>query len=91
MSPYIPKFSRIEFDPAIEELVDMAKGVGELNYIITRICDGYISKYVDANGINYSACNAIVGVLECAKLEFARKRLYPHEDKRCKEEGEVFE
>ena len=84
--PYIKQHRRLEFNNHIEALVLEAKGMGELNYIITRLCDGYISKFAD-----YGACNAIVGVLECAKLEFARRRLYPLEEGKCKENGEVFE
>jgi hypothetical protein len=91
MMPYIEKECRSLLDSSIDYLIDKAKSVGELNYIITRICDGYIQKFAGSEGVDYSACNAIVGVFECAKQEFIRRRLNPYEDKKRKQNGEVFE
>ena len=90
MSPYIKKDRRIELNPEIEILIDKAQRVGELNYIITRILDGYILKFAGKEGIDYSAINAIMGVLECAKLEFYRRRAVEYESRKCKEQGDVY-
>ena len=60
---------------------------GELNYAITMM----IMEYVDHIALpSYSAYNTAIGVLECVKLEFARRVLNPYEDLRCKENGDVY-
>lgn len=88
--PYIKQDRRTELNPEIKILIDKAQRVGELNYIITRILDGYILKHADKEGIDYGAINAIIGVLECAKLEFYRRRGVPYESEKCAENGEVY-
>jgi len=40
---------------------------------------------------SYSDYNALVGVLECAKLEFYRRAVAAYEDKKIKENGDVYE
>lgn len=59
---------------------------GELNYCITRLCQNFIN----AHGTRYSVLNDIIGVLECAKQEFYRRIAVPYEDKKIKENGDVF-
>ena len=88
--PYIIKDRRIELDTEIEILIDKAQRVGELNYIITCILDGYISKFAGSEGIDYNAINAIIGVLECCKAEFYRRRAVPYESGKCEEQGDVY-
>lgn len=57
---------------------------GLLNYAITslilRSCE--LGSYTDLN--------QVVGVLECVKLEFARKKLNPYENRKCEENGDVY-
>lgn len=58
---------------------------GELNYMLTTICRNYAGdKY------NYERLNAIVGALECCKLEFVRRMVSPYEDKKIAENGDVY-
>lgn len=90
MSPYIEEERRKIFDHCIDYLTEEAERVGELNYIITKLLFSYIQKCADADGIDYSACNAMMGVLECVKQEFYRRVVIPYEDKKCKENGDVF-
>lgn len=59
---------------------------GELNYCITTLIDGYIAK----QGKNYDNINAVIGVLECAKLELYRQIAAPYEDKKMSENGDVY-
>ncbi len=60
---------------------------GELNYAIT----GLIGKYIENNKkFNYQCINDIVGALEGAKLEFVRRVVNPYEDKKIKENGDVY-
>lgn len=64
----------------------VAKNAGELNYAITRLCDLYIRD----RGMSYEALNAVVGALECAKLEFNRRMVAPYEDDRERTNGDVY-
>ena len=59
---------------------------GELNYIITSIC----KEYLDVKGVSYNSINEVVGVLECAKLEFYRRIASPYEDTKIEENGDVY-
>ena len=59
--------------------------VGVLNYVITTL----ILKTLPQNP-RYADYNAAIGMLECCKLEFSRKMLYPYEDGKCQQAGEVF-
>ena len=57
---------------------------GELNYVITRLIDNYcIDRYINFN--------AIVGVLECVKQEFYRRKVAPLEDQKKYDHGDVYE
>jgi hypothetical protein len=59
---------------------------GELNYLITSLIDVYLLK----EGLNYKTINAIVGVLECAKLEFNRRVVAPYEDKKIQQNSDAY-
>lgn len=76
--PYIDKEKRKE---AFE-----AANAGELNYLITLLC----KEYLERKGQRYATLNEIVGVLECAKLEFYRRAAAPYEDKKIEENGDVY-
>ena len=58
---------------------------GELNYLITWI----INRQLD--DANYARYNEIMGALECCKLELYRRMIAPYEDKKIKENGDVYE
>ena len=79
--PYIPQTDRTNLvakNPPIK--------AGELNYLITKMCDEYLKN----KGLSYSNINEIVGVLECCKLEFYRRVAGTYEDVKLTENGEVF-
>jgi len=79
--PYIEEKSR---GIVWEELHPM--NMGEFNYIVSTLCDIYIGQ----NGLNYPTLNALIGVLECAKMELYRRIAAPYEDKKCQKNGEVY-
>ena len=56
---------------------------GELNYLITKI-------FLRQHPSNYSEYNALIGVLECVKLEFYRRSVALYEEKKMKENGDVY-
>ena len=75
------------------------EGVGELNYTITREILKYLSilKFRKAIGSkklivqnNYADYNEVMGVLECVKQEFYRRVISKYEDKKCKENTDVY-
>jgi hypothetical protein len=59
-----------------------------LNYDLTRQCLRFIKH--QPGGLNYANINAVVGVLECMKLEFYRRAAAPYEDKKIQQNGDVY-
>lgn len=72
--PYITQGRRIELDISGDP-----ETAGELNYVITKACLYYLGPWGEDNPLSYDRLNEIVGVLECAKLEFYRRLVSPHE------------
>jgi hypothetical protein len=68
--PYINKTDRWEIDDS-EIGYFVPESPGELNYVITRLCH----RFLDTRGRSYTEFNAVLGVLECAKLELYRRRM----------------
>lgn len=83
--PYIPLKARKEI-----ELGRTPKTAGELNYFITTTIFDYL-RFPEGCRAGYTDWNEVVGVLECCKLELYRKMIAKYEDKKCKENGEVYE
>lgn len=59
---------------------------GELNYLVTKLCDAFLMK----TGLSYKNLNQAIGALECAKLELYRRVAAPYEDKKLIANGEVY-
>ena len=78
--PYIPEDDRKELQ------VRSPKTPGELNYVITTT----VLDYVDDHAQNYETINAVIGALECAKLELYRRLAAPYEDAKIKQNGDVY-
>ena len=79
--PYIRQELREQLDDG-----GLPDNEGELNYVITGLLDDYLSAY----GLNYTNLNALVGVLECAKLELYRRIVSPYEDEKLETNGDVY-
>jgi len=58
---------------------------GDLNFVISKL----LHTHLHSQGCNYATCNDIIGVLECAKLEFYRKIVSPYEDTKIIENGDL--
>lgn len=84
--PYISGEYRDDFDFCAEQIAERAETSGELNYAITKICD----KFVMRNGENYENYNRVLGVLEAVKMELYRRKVVPYEDKKMRENGDVY-
>jgi hypothetical protein len=80
--PYIPQEDReaIAFGNA------EPRTVGELNFAITALALAYMEQH----GKSYATINEIIGVLECAKLEFYRRAAAPYEDQKITTNGDVY-
>jgi hypothetical protein len=94
--PYIKQKDREELDkgygliPSEETGVSTAlvpESPGEMNYLFTRIA----LIYAKTHGVNYQTINDVLGALEGAKNEFYRRVAVPYEDKKIKENGDVFD
>ena len=92
--PYITKIDRKKYEKAIDDIVlqlnlsglDGFYPVGDLNYIITTI----IKKTLDRQGVRYQTANAVVGALECCKLELYRRVISPYEDTKVDSNGDAY-
>ncbi len=93
--PYIDRFTRMQFDPKLEDLLgalflphDKETDItnpGNLNYTITKIINAWLG-----HTPNYAKYNEVIGVLECAKLELYRRKVSEYEDDKCRENGDVY-
>jgi len=86
--PYIKPENRKLYDFAIKEvaaaLTTYEYSPGDFNYVITKICLAFISAQD-----NCEVYNEVIGVLECAKLEFYRRRVAAYEDGKIEQNGDV--
>lgn len=80
--PYIDQNRRDAIDTGIVKV----STAGELNYKITTLALAYLS----LKGTSYQTFNDIVGALEGAKLELYRRRIAEYENKKAKENGDVY-
>ena len=80
--PYVDKEARARLDQG-----GAPENPGELNYVITRCVDEYLSQ---KGPIRYAAINEVIGVLECAKLELYRRIAVPYEDAKKEQSGDVY-
>ena len=93
--PYIPKEDRERFDKLIDQLIEKLVNSnnnelsGELNYIISQIC-WQLSGHNNIHGERrYSRMNAIMGSLECAKMELYRRIVSTYEDGKIERNGDL--
>lgn len=59
---------------------------GELTYLITELVNQALKDKV----VNYTLLNAVIGSIECSKLEFYRRIVSKYEDKKQESNGEVY-
>jgi len=88
--PYITPERREEFSDfkeCIKKLVHKGLSEGDLNYLITLLLHTWLK--VKEEGVRYKYLNLIIGVLECAKLEFYRQIASPYEDEKKANNGSV--
>jgi uncharacterized protein DUF6899 len=85
--PYLKKLDRNRLESIVCQVRMHRLGcAGELNYLFTEI----IKKYVDDNGESYKIYNDVIGALECCQFELYRRKVGIYEDKKIRENGDVF-
>ena len=87
--PYIKPNQRPAIDallaPMLKVFDKYAFRAGELNYVFTKIILGEMDGVV-----RYKNIRNAIGELECTKLELYRRLAAPYEQKKLKENGDVF-
>lgn len=78
--PYISNYRRDE----LASYLPSPENAGELNFVITSI----ILKYLGSSP-SYSDFNEVIGTLECAKLELARRSISNYEDLKVLQNGDM--
>ena len=82
--PYIKENHRKHIRPHLDWVCGYAgNDVGILNYAITYLLLG-------AKPMRYADYNALIGVLECAKLELYRRQIAKYEEEKIVENGDVY-
>lgn len=82
--PYIQNKDRFQLKPYT--IGRGAETQGELNFQITELIKDYMTRHI----LCYATINDILGACEGAKLEFYRRVAAPYEDKKIKENGDVY-
>jgi len=87
--PYIKKEERDKLSPILDPIIaglndGMDFTPGELNYFISKI----IWTIFD-NNQSYTKANTLVGVLECVKQEFIRRKVNIYETNKMMENGDI--
>ena len=85
--PYIGLYKREILEPVLSQLHallgDPCIRPGVFNYAVTVLLTGH-------GTLSYARINAIVGILECIKLELYRRQAAPYEDTKCQQNGDVY-
>jgi hypothetical protein len=77
--PYIPQDQK----QGIVCVDTKALSMGQLNYFLTK-------SLLSRDPQTYAEYNALIGVLECCKLEFYRRAVAVYEDQKIQENGDVY-
>lgn len=83
--PYIKPEKRPVLDGLIKTLSGHVTSVGDCNYVITKFTHGELEKA----GLCYANINAMIGVLECAKLELYRMIAAQYENQKACDNGHI--
>jgi hypothetical protein len=87
--PYLKSIDRFEIEQDLDTIgfSDFVPNNGaHLNFIVCTLVNNYIEK----NGLDYAGLQEMIGSLDCAKMEIYRRIAGPYEDKKIKENGDVF-
>lgn len=88
--PYVDNATRQLLEPALEALACRISKMhtsrpGDMNYAISALI-----RKVYGEKLKYHECAEVISALECAKMEFYRRRVAPYEDKKILENGDIY-
>ena len=85
--PYIKYCDRERYEQATKGLFLLLKDAppGEINYVLSSIIWGIFDLKK-----SYKSANELMGVLECVKQEFYRRKVAPYEDEKKVENGDIW-
>ena len=84
--PYINRLRRGDFEEYTKVNLEI-ETTGDLNYLITSL----LLKYKKQHGLSYTTINDVSGAMNEALAEFRRRVVVPYEDKKIKENGDIYE
>lgn len=86
--PYIKKEEKEFYSDVLGALAQAdIQSVGELNYILTKVCQAYLNQ----RGMKkYQFYNDVIGALECCKLELYRRKISEYEEEKIIQNGDVY-
>lgn len=85
--PYITEIERRKFDKILDEFYKIDSNTltpGDLNYLFSSMI-----WYAFDNKRSYTKGNELVGMIECVKQEFYRRKLVPYEEEKIEENGDI--
>lgn len=82
--PYIKKAQRTNLDKIVQQIVEFNPNPGQFNYLVSKTLWTMFDKQN-----SYDVANAMIGALECIKLEFYRRRLSGYENEKIVENGDL--
>ncbi|MBI5780002.1 MAG: hypothetical protein HZA49_11200 [Planctomycetes bacterium] len=99
--PYIDKTSRKAIEPELKALIKKLKSIpmekvdGHINYCISTMMKELYSPSpartpMNISGGGYFNYNRMMGVVACVQQELYRRLVAPYENKKIKENGDVF-
>lgn len=92
--PYIKQEYRHNLNKLAEDVVteliklnndESTEYAGNFNFFVSSVINKLLYK-----NLSYSMINELIGALECTKLELYRRMASPYEDKKSKDNGEVY-
>ncbi len=89
--PYIKQANKLLLNDAINNINDIVlehgANSGIVNFIINQITSSILTNY--GSHLEYQTIQDIIGVFECAKLEFYRRVAARYEDRKINENGDI--
>ncbi len=83
--PYIPDKEKREMSDYIEDLYVFIESKGDLNYVICEL----VGRLIENGKISYTQMSEWIDAVHDAETELRRRLLFPYEDLKIKENGDV--
>jgi hypothetical protein len=81
--PYVSQEREEELKPFVEALSKQVSTAGDMNHVFSVLL-------LKTNPVCYDDYNRLIGILECAKLEFYHRAVRVYEDRKIAENGDIY-